>query len=129
MFDSLTVTMCCVVTFISTLVHLYSIEYMAYDPHLSRFMSYLSLFTFFIVLVSLTGIILSVLYTMFLYNRLVFGNLNILYLSIYKDMTRRETLIIMPLTILTLLLGIFPDLVFDVILSSVLSIIEKSKLV
>ena len=50
MFDSLTVTMCCVVTFISTLVHLYSIEYMAYDPHLSRFMSYLSLFTFFMLI-------------------------------------------------------------------------------
>jgi len=49
MFDSLTVTMCCVVTFISTLVHLYSIEYMANDPHLSRFMSYLSLFTFFML--------------------------------------------------------------------------------
>jgi len=50
MFDSLTVTMCCVVTFISTLVHLYSIEYMLYDPHLSRFMSYLSLFTFFMLI-------------------------------------------------------------------------------
>merc|ERR1712035_206104 len=50
MFDSLTVTMCCVVTFISFLVHLYSIEYMAYDPHLSRFMSYLSLFTFFMLI-------------------------------------------------------------------------------
>ena len=50
MFDTLTVVMCCVVTFISSLVHLYSIEYMAYDPHLSRFMSYLSLFTFFMLI-------------------------------------------------------------------------------
>ena len=50
MFDTLTVVMCCVVTFISTLVHLYSIEYMAADPHLSRFMSYLSLFTFFMLI-------------------------------------------------------------------------------
>jgi NADH-ubiquinone oxidoreductase chain 5 len=50
MFDTLTTVMCCVVTFISTLVHLYSIEYMAYDPHLSRFMSYLSLFTFFMLI-------------------------------------------------------------------------------
>lgn len=31
MFDSLTVCMCVVVTFVSFLVHLYSIEYMAYD--------------------------------------------------------------------------------------------------
>lgn len=50
MFDTLTVVMCCVVTFISSLVHIYSIEYMAYDPHLSRFMSYLSLFTFFMLI-------------------------------------------------------------------------------
>ena len=53
MFDSLTVVMCCVVTFVSSLVHLYSTEYMGHDPHLPRFMSYLSLFTgFMLVLVS-----------------------------------------------------------------------------
>ena len=46
LFDSLTVIMCCVVTFISFIVHLYSTEYMSHDPHISRFMSYLSLFTF-----------------------------------------------------------------------------------
>ena len=49
-FDSLTVVMCCIVTFVSTLVHLYSTEYMSHDPHLSRFMSYLSLFTFFMLI-------------------------------------------------------------------------------
>jgi len=46
-FDSLTMVMCCIVTFVSMLVHLYSTEYMSNDPHLSRFMSFLSLFTFF----------------------------------------------------------------------------------
>ena len=50
LFDSLTATMCCIVTFVSSLVHLYSTEYMAHDPHLSRFMSYLSLFTFFMLI-------------------------------------------------------------------------------
>jgi len=50
MFDSLTVVMCLVVTFISSLVHIYSIEYMSHDPHLPRFMSYLSLFTFFMLI-------------------------------------------------------------------------------
>ena len=49
-FDSLTVVMLVVVTFISTLVHLYSTEYMGGDPHLPRFMSYLSLFTFFMLI-------------------------------------------------------------------------------
>ena len=46
LFDSLTATMLVVVTFVSSLVHLYSASYMAEDPHLPRFMSYLSLFTF-----------------------------------------------------------------------------------
>jgi len=50
LFDSLTVIMCVVVTFISSLVHIYSIEYMSHDPHLPRFMSYLSLFTFFMLI-------------------------------------------------------------------------------
>jgi proton-translocating NADH-quinone oxidoreductase chain L len=49
-FDSLTATMLCVVTLISTFVHLYSTSYMAQDPHLTRFMSYLSLFTFFMLI-------------------------------------------------------------------------------
>ena len=40
-FDSLTCVMLIVVTFISTLVHLYSTEYMENDPHVIRFMSYL----------------------------------------------------------------------------------------
>ena len=46
----LTVVMCCVVNFISFLVHLYSVEYMKYDPHLPRFIGYLSLFTFFMLI-------------------------------------------------------------------------------
>lgn len=50
LFDSLTSVMCCVVTFVSFLVHLYSTEYMSHDPHLPRFMSYLSLFTFFMMI-------------------------------------------------------------------------------
>lgn len=49
-FDSLTVVMLIVVTFISSLVHIYSLEYMSHDPHLPRFMSYLSLFTFFMLI-------------------------------------------------------------------------------
>ena len=48
-FDSLTAIMLFVVTFISLLVHIYSCEYMKNDPHLQRFLAYLSLFTFFMI--------------------------------------------------------------------------------
>ena len=44
--DPLSSIMLVVVTFISALVHVYSIGYMSNDPHKPRFMSYLSLFTF-----------------------------------------------------------------------------------
>ena len=44
--DSLSAVMLVVVTLISSLVHIYSIGYMSHDPHKPRFMAYLSLFTF-----------------------------------------------------------------------------------
>ena len=53
-FDSLTVVMLRVVTGVSMLVHIYSTGYMGEDPHRARFMSYLSLFTFF-MLILVTG--------------------------------------------------------------------------
>ena len=44
--DALSSLMMVVVTLVSALVHIYSIGYMSHDPHKPRFMSYLSLFTF-----------------------------------------------------------------------------------
>jgi NADH-quinone oxidoreductase subunit L len=44
--DTLTAIMLVVVNTVSSLVHLYSIGYMADDPHRNRFFAYLSLFTF-----------------------------------------------------------------------------------
>jgi NADH-ubiquinone oxidoreductase chain 5 len=49
-FDSLTVSMLIPVLIISSLVHFYSIGYMSHDPHSQRFFSYLSLFTFMMII-------------------------------------------------------------------------------
>ena len=49
-FDSLTVSMLIPVLIVSSLVHIYSIGYMSEDPHNQRFFSYLSLFTFMMVI-------------------------------------------------------------------------------
>ena len=49
-FDSLTVTMLLPVLIVSSLVHIYSIGYMSTDPHIQRFFSYLSLFTFMMII-------------------------------------------------------------------------------
>lgn len=50
LFDQLTVSMFIPVLYISTLIHIFSTDYMAEDPHNQRFFSYLSLFTFFMLL-------------------------------------------------------------------------------
>ena len=44
--DPLTSVMLVVVSLISSIIHFYSIGYMSHDPHKTRFMAYLSLFTF-----------------------------------------------------------------------------------
>nr|QCQ69080.1 NADH dehydrogenase subunit 5 [Synchytrium taraxaci] len=61
LFDSLTVSMLIPVLYISSLVQIYSLGYMDGDPHISRFFSYLSLFTFF-MLILITGENLLVLF-------------------------------------------------------------------
>ena len=49
-FDYIVTSMLILVTSVSFFVHLFSTSYMNGDPHLPRFMSYLSLFTFFMVI-------------------------------------------------------------------------------
>jgi len=57
-YDGLTAIMFLVVTMVSFCVHVYSCVYMYTDPFLTRFMSYLSLFTFFmLVLVSSSNLL------------------------------------------------------------------------
>jgi NADH-ubiquinone oxidoreductase chain 5 len=44
-FDQLTVSLGLAVVYCSTLIHIYSIDYLSTDPHIQRFFSYLSAFT------------------------------------------------------------------------------------
>lgn len=58
LFDSLSVSMLIVIMSISLCAHIYSVSYMDQDPHQVRFMSYLSLFTFFmLILVTASNLI------------------------------------------------------------------------
>ena len=52
LFDQLTVSMFIPVLYISTLIHIYSISYFESDPHNQRFFAYLSLFTFFMLILA-----------------------------------------------------------------------------
>lgn len=48
--DNLTILMFILITTVSSLVYIYSISYMLEDPHLIRFSCYMSLFTFFMLI-------------------------------------------------------------------------------
>jgi NADH:ubiquinone oxidoreductase subunit 4 (subunit M) len=82
---------------------------------------------FLVAVVAVTGVILSVLYSVFLYNRLAFGNVNYNYIKVYKDITQREMAIMLPLTFLAILLGLFPNIILGAVLPTVDLIVEKSK--
>ncbi|WP_430449225.1 NADH-quinone oxidoreductase subunit M [Rhodophyticola sp.] len=66
-----------------------------------------------------TGVILSAGYALWLYRRVVFGDLIKESLKSITDMTRRERMIFAPLIVMTLLLGVYPSLVTDIIGPSV----------
>jgi len=66
-----------------------------------------------------TGVILSACYALWLYRRVVFGDLIKESLKSITDMTGREKAIFAPLVVMTILLGVYPSLVTDIIGPSV----------
>merc|ERR1712127_40095 len=66
-----------------------------------------------VMLIAASGMLFSSVYSIWLFNRLVFGNPKMLYIFEYQDMTRREYFIIFPLAILTILLGILPNIILE----------------
>ncbi len=79
---------------------------------------------FLITFIALIGTVISVLYTIFFYNRLVFGNIKVTYISAWHDITKREHAIILPLALLTFVFGIFPNFILDSTISTVMLLVE-----
>jgi NADH-quinone oxidoreductase subunit M len=75
--------------------------------------------------VAATGVILSAGYALWLYRRVVMGDLVKESLKTIKDMSRRERVIFAPLVAMTLLLGIYPALVTDIVGPSVTALIGE----
>ncbi|MBL6426184.1 MAG: NADH-quinone oxidoreductase subunit M [Maritimibacter sp.] len=69
--------------------------------------------------VATSGVILSAAYALWLYRRVVMGDLIKESLKAISDMSRREKWIFAPLVAMTLLLGVYPSLVTDIIGPSV----------
>ena len=72
-----------------------------------------------------TGVILSAGYALWLYRRVMFGDLIKEGLKAVSDLTPREKWIFAPLVAMTLLLGVYPALVLDVIGPSVAQLLER----
>ncbi|MCE2736838.1 MAG: NADH-quinone oxidoreductase subunit M, partial [Rhodobacter sp.] len=73
--------------------------------------------------VATSGVILSAAYALWLYRRVVFGDLIKESLRSITDMTAREKAIFAPLIAMTLLLGIYPSLVTDITGPTVASLV------
>ncbi|GAA0532996.1 NADH-quinone oxidoreductase subunit M [Rhizomicrobium palustre] len=72
-----------------------------------------------------TGVILSAAYMLYLYWRVIFGDLVKPALQSIKDLTLREAAILAPMVVVTILMGVYPKFVFDVTSTSVAHLIQQ----
>jgi len=72
-----------------------------------------------------TGMVLGGAYSLWLFNRVVYGNLKIQYLTHFQDMSYREFLIFLPLVLGTLIMGIYPELFIEIIHPSVNNLVAQ----
>jgi proton-translocating NADH-quinone oxidoreductase chain M len=70
--------------------------------------------------------IYTLIYSIFLFNRVSFGNIKIQYISLYQDITRSEFLILIPLCCLNIVIGICPNYLISTIYLSIKNIITIS---
>ncbi|WP_146344777.1 NADH-quinone oxidoreductase subunit M [Falsiphaeobacter marinintestinus] len=75
--------------------------------------------------VATTGVIFSACYALWLYRRVVFGDLIKESLKTISDITPRERLIFAPLIVMTLLLGVYPSLITDIIGPSTAALVDN----
>ena len=75
--------------------------------------------------VATTGVIFSAGYALWLYRRVVMGDLIKESLRSITDMTGRERLIFAPLVVMTLLLGVYPALVLDITGPAVAALVDN----
>ncbi len=78
-----------------------------------------------VALFATSGVILSAAYALWLYRRVVMGELIKEALRSITDMTRRERMTFAPLIFMTLLLGVYPSLVTDLIGPSVEALVSN----
>lgn len=71
-----------------------------------------------VCVLSATGMILGGGYSLWLFNRVAFGNIKVQYMNVFSDVNKREFATLLPLIILTLVMGIYPEIFLDPMHSS-----------
>ena len=72
-----------------------------------------------------TGMVLGGCYSLWLFNRIVYGNLKIQYLSKFQDISYREFLVFLPLLLGTFVMGIYPEIFLDAIHGSTQNLVVQ----
>jgi NADH:ubiquinone oxidoreductase subunit 4 (subunit M) len=63
----------------------------------------------FILFIAAFSTLFGLLYSILLFNKVVFGNLNTTYIKSFRDLTRQEFAMFIPLFILNIVIGVFPN--------------------
>lgn len=82
---------------------------------------------FFILIILVSSVVFSVIYTMWFLNKIIFGNIKYQYIKNWSDITKKESYILKSLLFLTIFLGIFPNKIFDITQIESLYLIELMK--
>ena len=78
---------------------------------------------YLVSLLAATGVVLSACYSLWLYRRVVFGDVTNDNVRSLKDINKFEVMTLLPLLILTIVLGIFPNIILDTISTSVENVV------
>ena len=78
-----------------------------------------------VALFATLGVVLSAAYALWLYRRVVFGDLIKVSLKSINDLDIRERLLFTPLILATVILGVYPNFILDVIGPSVSTLVES----
>jgi NADH-quinone oxidoreductase subunit M len=73
-----------------------------------------------------TGVILSAGYALWLYRKVIWGELDKPSLKFMPDLSLREFVILLPLAVLTILLGVWPEPIFQVTTASIENLLTQS---
>jgi proton-translocating NADH-quinone oxidoreductase chain M len=77
----------------------------------------------FTVILATMGTILGAVYSIWLYNRIFFGQLDFSFIKRYSDLNRREFFILIPFVVLTLIMGIYPSAFLNVMHISITNLL------